>query len=327
MLQKASREAKPFKAHRSQLERRRERLQKQQDRDTSEIAKAQEEMSELQAKIASLQTAVDERARTIKDVTSELTELVRKSITEGSEGGDGGDPPGGQEDSPWSKMAAAIKGLESLPGIPSEFTNLLARVQEAAAAVASMASPTVSNGGGGGAGQPASGQPAAATPTPPNATSTDPPVVLAPHGRFSKGAAKAAAPSPPRTKPPPIFHIGEGDGKAQCGEGGGDSKSTPAAAPESDSGAAARGGGAAAHGGAKDSANEARPEEDAMQVDIESSLAKLPEQDQRKLRAVLGRGRDRGKNAARGEEDEEDTRRDERERSPRPTKGSEGKEL
>ncbi len=318
MLQKASREAKPFKAHRSQLERRRERLQKQQERDTSEIARAEAEVSELQAKIGTLQTAVEERARAIKDVTTELTELVRKSIEEGSEGENGGGPLGGQEESPWHKVATAIKGLEALPGIPAEVINLLAKVQEAAAAAAlsAGASPADPRGGAGGPGQPASGQAAAVAPTPPNAAATVTPVVLAPHGRFSKGAARAAAPSGGGASVGPTAAAAAASAEAAASAGAG-----------SGGGAQAGAGDAGAQGSGTGSAEEAKPGDDAMQVDIESSLAKLPEQDQRTLRAALGRGRDRGKSGAKVEEDEDSSRREERERSPRPTKGGEEKEV
>jgi hypothetical protein len=58
-----------------------------------------------------------------------------------------------------------------------------------------------------------------------------------------------------------------------------------------------------------------------MEVDIEQTLARLPEQEQRKLRAALGRrgGRAR-RNECAAKDDEQGTRREERERSPRPTK-------
>ncbi len=331
-IQRASRQAKPFKAHRAQLERRRERLQKQQERDENEISQTETEVAELQTKLETLRAAVEERTRAIKEVTSELTELVRKSIAEGSEGADDETPPGSQEESPWSKVSSAIKGIETLPGIPPELATLFARVQEAAVAMASMSNQTASAslGKAGGAAQPGKGQQATTTPTTPSAGPAEPPTVLAPHGRFGKSAAKAAAANPPRAKPPPpqpqdAHGTEEG---ARRGEGSGDGASAGATGTGSVStyAEAVKGGATAASDSGSELLEEVGGEEDPMQIELESSLAKLPEGDQKKLRAALERGRSRGKGASKGEAENDDSRRGDRERSPRPTKGGEDKE-
>ncbi len=329
-LQRASRQAKPFKAHRAQLERRKERLQKQQERDEGEISKAEAEMAALRTKVESLRAAVEERAKAVKEVTAELTELVRRSIAEGSEDAEDDAPPGPQADSPWQKMSAAIRGLEVLAGIPPELATLLARVQEAAVAMAAMSdsAAAASNGKAGGAGQPGNGQQAASASTSTKTAPAETPTVLAPHGRFGRSAAKAATTSPASAKPQPPQGAQGAEGSAQRGEadGGAANSETPGVG----SGAAkieATGGGTAA---ASDSGSELREEvgeeEDPMQIDLETSLAKLPEGDQRKLRAALQRGKNRGKGAGKGEAEDDGTRRNERERSPRPTKGGEGKD-
>jgi hypothetical protein len=152
-------------------------------------------------------------------------------------------------------------------------------------------------------------------------------VVLAPHGRYGKGAAKAAATSPQRAKPSQTQAANGASDEKQRGHEGGDGETAPGAARGATSGAAANGGAAAASDSGSELREEVREEDDPMQVELESSLAKLPEVDQRKLRAALGRGRYRGKNAGGGEAEEDDTRRGERERSPRPTKGGEDKEV
>jgi hypothetical protein len=57
-LQRASREAKPFKAHRNQLERRRDELRRKQERDEAAVAAAQTEIKDLQSKVSVLQAAI-----------------------------------------------------------------------------------------------------------------------------------------------------------------------------------------------------------------------------------------------------------------------------
>ncbi len=325
-VQKASRQAKPFKAHRAQLERRRERLQKQQERDENDIAKAEAEVAELQTKVENLRAAVEERARAIKEVTSELTELVRRSIAEGSEETADDSPPGPKEGSPWGKVSSAIASLESLPGIPPELATLLARVQEAAVAMATISSPTTttatSHDDDNGAAKPGKTQPTAAAPATPNAAAADPPTILAPHGRFAKNATKNGTPSPPRAKPAQPQNANDTDGGTQRGGEGGSNAGTPGAGTGAASNDAAKGGAAAVN----DSGSELL-EEDPMEVELESSLAKLPEGDQRTLRAALERSRGRGKGAGRAEAEDDNTRRDERERSPRPSKGGEDRAL
>ncbi len=327
LVQRASRQAKPFKAHRAQLERRRDRLQKQQDRDEGELEKTQSEISELQAKVDTLRTAIEERTKAIKEVTSELTELVRKSIAEGAEEEGGGPPPGPLDDSPWGKMSSAIKGLEAVPGLPPELVTLLARVQEATAVMATMANPAGQQGRPNGTAQPGSGQPAAVASSALSAAPSPVPVVLAPHGRFARGSAKEAVASPPKTGPLQPQNSNGAEGGCQRGDKGGTSTAASSAGPGASDEAASKAEGMAAEAAGGGPPGDAGEDDDPMHVEIETSLAKLPEGDQQKLRAALDKGRNRSRVAERADMGEGSTRRDERERSPRNVKGSEDKEL
>ncbi len=316
-LQKASREAKPFKAHRDQLERRRERLRRQRERDEDAVAKTQEEIAELQSKKDNLQVAIDERAKAIKEVTEELNELVRKSLAEGAKDGDSSKPPWAQADSPWAAMEAAIKGMAEVPGIPAEFTAMLAHVQQAAATLATSAAAAQTQRAA--AGPPPSGGLAADAKAKPSAPVT--PVVLAPHGRVAKAAAKAGPPpTRPRQAPSsPAEGRGDGDGGGTVEVDGGNSKANPAPT----------GGAASVNNETTSGTGNVSEEEmvedasgagDAMSTDIESSLAKLPELDQRRLRDALRRGGGREPNEDAEVGADSGTGRRERERSPRPTK-------
>ncbi len=343
-LQKASREAKPFKAHRNQLERRRDDLRRKQERDESAIGKTKTEIEELQAKLGTLKAAVEERAKAIACVTEELNQLVLKTLAEeGNGAGDDKKATGSQVESPWAALSAALHGLAGLPGLPAEVAALLTQVQHvansctAAAAAADTPQRTttlgttddehLSTGGVAAGGQPSS---------------------LAPQWRRGKAAAKS---SPPHQRPQPPDPLaaaavstanaaaaaggniqqgggGKGDDGAATGAGpattpaDGGTAAAAAAAVAAAAVAASAGAAGAAEGGSDEELVEAA-DGDAMQVEIEESIAKLPDRDQRRLRAALRKGGVGGQ-AAGGREDGEGTesRRQERERSPRPTKTS-----
>ncbi len=336
-LQRASREAKPFRAHRAQLERRRDRLRAQQERDEETIAKTQEQVKELQGKVEALQATVAERAKTIAGVSEELTELVRKALLEADADGEGtvGPPPWAQEQNPWSAMAAAIRGLAGQPGMPAELAALLGHVQQVAAAMSPAAAAT----------KPLQQTSAAGSSA---AASTDgPSVVLTPHARWGK-TAPAGVPAPATPKPTPpqggvdgrsggVAAVGAAGGGGATAENGGGGSETTAAAASSDPTAAAAApiaAGAAAlsaqstaaapgNGDSEPELLEAKPaDDDPMGVDVESSLALLPERDQRRLRAAIRSGGGRGR--GRKDDDADDARRAERERSPRPAKNKDG---
>ncbi len=314
-LQRASREAKPFKAHRNQLERKKEELERRQERDESAIAKAKEDISELQGKLDTLQAAVDERARQLKQITEELNEIVRRALEEGRDGeeDEGGKSQDVQAGAPWTALVAAVRGLAGQPGIPQEVAALLGQLQHLASAHAAPSKPAPTT--------------TAPSDVGPKAAAPVTPVVLAPHGRFGKAAAaaKGSPPQPPRSQPttPSTGTEASGGGAAHgsngtTGAGAAAAVATSPAGNESEAELveeAVDGGGAAAMD---------------VDVDIEQSLSKLSEHEQRKIRSAIRGGAGRGQRSSEhGEEagagTEEDGRR-ERERSPRPTKHND-KEL
>ncbi len=346
-LQKASREAKPFKAHRNLLERRREELRRRQERDEAAISATQAEMAELQSKLDALKAAVEERAKAISSVTEELNELVLKTLAE--EGGGGGDDKktaGAQAGSPWAAVASALQPLAGQPGMPPEVTALLAQVQQIAESCAKAAAAS--------APQRAAAQPPAEGPTAPVAgvAADGQPGVLAPQWRRGKAAIKPT-PSPHHLQHPdptaaaaslstPLAAAATGEVTRQGGGGASSGGTTttggpcPTTPPADGGAAAAAAAGAAAaaattvgagattaSGGASDDELVEAADGCAMQVDIEESISKLPDRDQRRLRAALRMGGGGGRPASSDGGDasaEADTRRQERERSPRPTK-------
>ncbi len=351
-LQRASREAKPFKAHRNQLERRRDELRRKQDRDEAAVAAAQSEIKELEGKVATLQSAIEDRAKLLKQVVEELNEIVRKSLAEDCDDDEAdGKPEAAQASASWAALATAASGLSGQPGLPAEVGALLAQLQQVAGAVISNISSAQS----------------ATTTTPPANPKQKPsspcaPPVLAPHGRFAKAAAKPTSPSPPR--PPPATPTATAAAAATAAATAAGTAAAPAAAATAGvggttpsdgdatgsgnlngAGQAAPTGAASSAGvatGSEDSAiaagatptatarEESEPEliddrhedDDSMVVDLESSLALLPEAHRKKLRAAIRAGGGRGRPQM--EPATNDSRRDERERSPRPTKLNDG---
>ncbi len=136
-IQRASRDAKPFKAHRSMLERKRERLKDKQTRDEAEEARITLELEEHEAKRKDLRSAMEERGKQIGQVEEELAELVKKALAEGDAAGAAGRT---DEDNsaPWTAQSASatLRAMANRPGVPPEFAALLAHVYQAAQAIA-----------------------------------------------------------------------------------------------------------------------------------------------------------------------------------------------
>ncbi len=322
-LQRASREAKPFKAHRAQLERRRERLRGQQERDEEAIEKAQADIKLLQDKVASLKATVAERAKTLAEVTDELKAIVTKALEEEAEGEPSTRPPWAQEASPWRAMSAAIAGLAGQPGVPVEFSALLQHVQQVASAIAAQQSQPPAPGPPPAA--PAQSGSTSSTPSQPgrtNLSSPAAPAALAPHAKAD--AAPSCTPTPqPDPRPPPTTTDKEGEGSSRQSEAGTAHASSKPAAAEACHGTSPAA--AAAVGESDPELVDDDANEDSMAVDLEGSLALLPEGDRNRVRAAIQRGRFRPR--GRREDETTGSRREERERSPRPTKGGEGEDL
>ncbi len=348
-LQRASREAKPFKTHRNLLERRRDELRRKQERDESAVEAAKAEIEELQCKVGTLQLAIDDRAKQLRAVTDELTELVRKSLSDDGDGDDDelAQSTAAQSCAPWTALAAAAKGVAGFPGMPAEVAALLAQLQQVASTVIANSATAAAAGRAASAdSQPGGTVPTAASTTTDakqKPSSSGAPVVLAPHGRFNKSAAKGGCPPPPRPQPatPPAGAGNTGEGQASG------SDATKAAAAAAGAATAAEGAsdettGATGNNDARDTGNndgdrdEDIDDSDAEMVaadadgdddgsttaEIERSLSKLPARDRRRLRAAIRGGGQRTaerKEGGEGSADGESGRR-ERERSPRPTK-------
>ncbi len=333
-LQRASREAKPFKAHRAQLERRLERLKAQKERDEEAIEKAQSEIKQLHEKVEALQANVAERTKAMAEVSEELKTIVKKALDEEIDGEATAKPPWAQEEDPWKAMSAAITGLAGQPGVPAEFAVLLQHVQQFAATLAAQKqqppapNPPPPAPSSLGSSTSSAGQPGKA------ALSAPAPATLAPHAKSGaptpKGtpapadpAAAAAPPAASSAARPPPSTGNKTDSGAQMSDAGAEQV---AKGPADETIQGAR---PTVTGGAGESEPELVDEDAiddaAMSVDLEGSLALLPEVDRRKITAAIRRGRFR--TAGRPEGETSDSRREERERSPRPVRNGENDDL
>ncbi len=324
-IQRASRDAKPFKAHRGLLERKRERLRDKQSRDEAEVARITTELEDLEAKRKSLRTTMEERNKQIVQVEEELAELVRKALAEGDAAGEAGR---GDEESTaaWTAQSATaiLQSMAAKPGVPPEFAALLAHVVQAAQAIANAtaaaspaAGPKPAEGGdsrshrGGQQQQQQQPQqqeqpphPAAAATTTTDAGGKGGPssvaaTPLAPQGRWAKAAGISAGSNGNRE--------GEDDMQVDAGLTGDQTNGGGAGNPEED-----------------------EPElldDEAVGTNIGDGVAesinKLPMADQEKLRAALG-ARGGRRRISEGGQGKGTTGGRDRERSPRPTKGGQG---
>ncbi len=115
MHQRALREAKPYKTHRTILERRVEKLRRLQDRDRAKLAELQEAAEEIHSKVSSTAAAVSDREREIEATETELKELVLRAV---------GEEAGTNQQSPidphrgWASVVGTVAQLVQQPGVP-----------------------------------------------------------------------------------------------------------------------------------------------------------------------------------------------------------------
>ncbi len=295
-LERASRGAKPFKAHRSLLERRRDRLRAKLKKEEEELEKVEAEQEELQKKAGDLRSSMAEKNNALGQVEEELAELIKRALAEGDAAGEAGKSGDGGATA-WSAQAASatLQNLASSPGIPPEFAMLLAHVHQAAVALAQAAEGARgqervddSTGAKGGGGKPPAAGPRSVK-----------------GGAAATGAAESAAVGQQHQQPQQQAGVGQAGSAASSGDGGAEK---PAAARDPKGNADKED--ETADGGSGG----------AMEVDVEEAIQRLPEQDREKLRAAI-----RGGARRRWSEGDDNERgggrgREERERSPRPTK-------
>ncbi len=120
--QKALRGAKPYKTHRTILERKLDKLRKQQDREKEHLSELKEAAEEIQSKIDAATTAIEERDRELEAAETELRDLLLRAVGE--------DASGGQQDQQqtidptvgWNSVVETVGRLAQQPGVPAQFS-------------------------------------------------------------------------------------------------------------------------------------------------------------------------------------------------------------
>ncbi len=191
-LERASREAKPYKTHRAQLEKRKERLTRQRERAQEESEDLQRQIDDLQVRLAENKQANEQREKEIQEVDSELKELLKKAIAEGEEGQGNPAQDAADPSTAWNTVSSALENMASQPGVPTEWAaqlgGLLHRLRAAALAIQQQAAATARAGTTtanvqaiGISGEQAAGQNSASTPQA-HDTTTKPPSPTPAHG-------------------------------------------------------------------------------------------------------------------------------------------------
>ncbi len=122
-IQRASREAKPFRTHRAQLERRKNRLESQQERDSDEADRLQAEIEAAKEKLTKLQSTMEERNKEIDKVDVELKELLRRALAEDAETAAATDtvpPAPAPKAEAWKVVEATLADMATNAGLPPE---------------------------------------------------------------------------------------------------------------------------------------------------------------------------------------------------------------
>ncbi len=130
-LEKAAREAKPYRTHRARLERRKGRLEKQQERGRQEADDLLAQVEALQARLNAVNKANDERELAIQAVDGELRELLKRAIADGDS--DGSAPTAATHVDPgaaWNTVTTTLEAMSSMPGVPREWAAQLGGLVE-----------------------------------------------------------------------------------------------------------------------------------------------------------------------------------------------------
>ncbi len=138
-MHRASREAKPYKTHRGQLERKLERLKKQQEKARNDEEELLQEIESAQGRLNKLRAANDERDKTISAVDDELKDLLRRAIAEGEPADAPPAPPPTDPSAAWNTVNETLASMVAQPGVPQEWAaqlgGLLEQVRLAAIAI------------------------------------------------------------------------------------------------------------------------------------------------------------------------------------------------
>ncbi len=138
-LERALRDSKPYKTHRAQLEKKKERLERQQVRGREEADELLVEIERLQARLNAANQANDQRAKDIAAVDDELRELLKKALAEGEgeqlqANAQTTTPP--DPTTAWNTVTSTLAGMAAQPGVPEawavQMSNLLEQVRLAA---------------------------------------------------------------------------------------------------------------------------------------------------------------------------------------------------
>ncbi len=114
---RAIREAKPYKTHRTILERKVERLRRLQDRDRERLTELHDAADEIRVKLTTTETAIADRDKELEAAEAELKELVLRAVGEDSGGTatqTSVDPSQG-----WQSVVSAVAQLTRQPGVPT----------------------------------------------------------------------------------------------------------------------------------------------------------------------------------------------------------------
>ncbi len=175
-LEKAAREAKPYKTHRAQLERRKGRLEKQHERGKQEAEDLLAQIEVLQARLNATNKANDERELAIQAVDDELRDLLRKAIAEGENEAALHAPASPPDPSvAWQTVTSTLENMVNLPGVPRDWAvqlgGLVEQLRAATLAVQERANLAAASAT---AAAPSSSQPPSST-SPPAAVTTSAP--------------------------------------------------------------------------------------------------------------------------------------------------------
>ncbi len=117
--QRALRDAKPYRTHRTIVERRVDKLKRLQERDQAKLQELNEAAEEIDNNIAATATAMAERERELEAAEAELKELLLRAVGEGQQSA--GAACGTDAQQGWNAVVGTVANLARQPGVPEHF--------------------------------------------------------------------------------------------------------------------------------------------------------------------------------------------------------------
>ncbi len=120
--EKTLRGEKPYKTHRTILERKVDKLRRQQEKEKDHLSELREAAEEIKSKIEAAESAIDSRDRELEAAEAELKDLLLRAVGEDVNGTTQTQQAPVDPTTGWNTVIETVGRLAQQPGVPAQFT-------------------------------------------------------------------------------------------------------------------------------------------------------------------------------------------------------------